>query len=47
MANGFKPCFQGLENLLLAEIGELLPEALEVAKGMLVNEAYQTEKFEQ
>ena len=47
MANGFESAFQGIEDLFLAEIGELFAKAFEVAKGVLVNEADQAEKFEE
>src|SRR5439155_15904890 len=47
MADGFQAALEGLEDLLLTKIGELFPEALEVAKGVLVDETHQTEKFEE
>ena len=46
MADWPKPCLQRLEHLLLAEVCELLPETLEVAKSALVNEADETEEFQ-
>ena len=47
MADGLEAALQGLKDLLLAEIRKLLAEALEVAEGMLVNEADEAEQFEQ
>ena len=41
------PGLERPEDLVLAQIGELLPEALEVPEGVVVDEADQPEKFEQ
>ena len=38
---------QGVENLLLTQVGELFTEALEVAEGVFVDEANQAEQFEE
>src|SRR5271157_2799536 len=47
MAERFEPRLECLKNMLLREIGQLFAEALEVAEGMLINEADEAEEFEQ
>jgi len=47
MAERFEPRLERLKHLLLREIGKLFAEALEVAEGMLINEADEAEEFEQ
>ncbi len=47
VANRFEPGLQGLEHLALIQIGKLLPEALEVAKGVLIDKADQPKKLQQ
>ena len=47
VADGLEPRLERLEDLLLAQIGELLAEALQVAERVLVDEAHQAEQFEQ
>ena len=47
MADRLEPRLERLKHLLLAEIGELLAETLEVAEGVLVDEADEAEEFEQ
>ena len=47
VADGSQPGFQGREDLGLAEIGELLLEALQVAEGVFVDEADEAVEFQQ
>ena len=47
VADGLQPRLQRLEDLLLVQIGELLAEALQVAEGVLVDEADQAEELQQ
>ncbi len=47
VADGLEAGFEHLESLLLFQVGELLAEALEVAEGMLVDEAHQAEQLQQ
>jgi hypothetical protein len=45
MANRFEPSLEGLENLILIEVGELLPETLQVPEGVFVDETDEAEEF--
>ena len=47
VANRFEPCLERIENLLLAEIGELIAETAEIAEGVIVDDADEAEEFEQ
>lgn len=47
MADRFETVLERLKNLLLIQIGELLAEALEIAEGVLVDEANESEQFKQ
>ncbi len=47
MAHGLKPSLQSLENLFVCKGSALLAKAPAIAKGMFVDEAHQTEKFQQ
>ena len=47
MADRLESCLEGMKYLLLIEVGELLTEALEVAEGMFVDKAHQTEQLQQ
>ena len=45
--NRFEPRLERSEHLLLGQIRKLLAKTLEVTEGVLVDEAHQTEEFEQ
>ena len=44
---GFRRALSVSKDLLLGQIGELLAKALEIAEGVLVDDADQTEEFQQ
>ena len=47
MTNGFEPCLECLEHLLLIEIGKLFAETFQVAEGMLIDKTDQPEQLQQ
>ena len=47
MTNGFEPCLERLEHLLLIEIGKLFAETFQVAEGMLIDKTDQPEQLQQ
>jgi hypothetical protein len=47
VAHGFNTSLKGIEHLRLVEVGELLPEAFQVAEGVLIDEAHQSEELQE
>ncbi len=47
VANRLQTRLESSENLVLSQVGELLTETLEIAEGVLVDDAGETEEFEQ
>ena len=47
MANRFQSRLESSENLVLGQVGELLAKTLEIAEGVLVDDAGKAEEFEQ
>ena len=39
VTEGLQPCFKRIKHLRLAQTGELLAEALQVTKGVVINDA--------
>ena len=46
MTNRPQPCFEGLKNLLLTQVGKLVPKALDVAKSVVVDETDEAKKLQ-
>jgi hypothetical protein len=47
VTDGGETTLQGGEDLLLCEVAELLPEALEISEDLVIDDADQTEQLEQ
>ena len=47
MTYGFEPCLECLENLFLIEIGKLFAETFQIAEGVFIDKADQSEQLQQ